>query len=525
VQLARAEILARQDTFYGRINGTVLQGSNDNTTWETISSPATGTLEWQTLSITNNTPYRYIRAYNGGNWYGNMNELKLYGVVASTNKIATASISSPQALRTRIVPGSTVKLNFTAKEAVNNVTATIQGVPATVTTTDNINFVATATLPQGTAPGQVKFEADYTTAAGKAGYPLTAASDGTVLYLVDEADVLRNLTTSTTLIDTTSNRSAASTATITGYLFDANADSGTDYRLGTGGAGGSITFDFNAGNQATLTGVELLARQDKYYTRAKYTVVQGSNDNANWTTLTTGAAATPEWQTFPVTGGVPYRYIRIWNATTWYGNLNEVRFHGTVHGVDTTAPVTTVTANPAAPQNGWYASDVTLAFSAADASPGSTTYYSVDGGAQQSGTSLVLSAKGMHNIAYWSVDQAGNAEAAHTLGVNIGPIDLGASVKMTQQGATLNRATGKYVGGVTVTNVGAATLSGPLQLELSGLTSGVTLDNASGSSGGYPYVTLTGGLAPGASVTVPLTFSNPARSVIGYTPLFFEGSL
>ena len=47
-------------------------------------------------------------------------------------------------------------------------------------------------------------------------------------------------------------------------------------------------------------------------------MVQGSNDNTNWTTLTTGAAATPEWQTFPVTGGVPYRYIRIWNGAAWY---------------------------------------------------------------------------------------------------------------------------------------------------------------------------------------------------------------
>jgi hypothetical protein len=96
---------------------------------------------------------------------------------------------------------------------------------------------------------------------------------------------------------------------------------------------------------------------------------------------------------------------------------------------------------------------------------------------------------------------------------------------MTQQGATLNRATGKYVGGLTVTNTSGAALSAPLQLKLGGLTNGVTLDNASGSSGGYPYVTLTGSLAAGASVTVPLTFSNPARSVIGYTPMFFEGSL
>ncbi|CAN7167903.1 discoidin domain-containing protein [Pseudoduganella sp. LjRoot289] len=606
VKLSKAEIIARQDTFYGRVGGAVIQGSNDNATWETITNAAVGTLEWQTLTSTSSTPYRYVRVWNGGNWYGNMNELKLYGVIESSNLMSTASISSSQALRTRIVPGNTVKLAFAAKEAVKNVTATIQGVPATVTTTDNVNFVATALLPQGTAPGQVKFEVKYDTAAGKTGYPLSAVSDGSVLYLVDEADVIKNVTGITTLIDTTAGRTAAQTTTIMNYLFDANAGTGTDIRLGTNGAGGSITFDFKAGNQATLTGVELLARQDSLYTRAKYTIVQGSNDNSNWTTLTTGAAATPEWQTFPVTGGVPYRYIKIWNATTWYGNINEVRFHGTVQGADTaapvttdnapkvpvnvdttvsfavadsssgvaatyykvnggaqqagnavalsaegtyalsywsvdkagnieqphganvtidkSAPVTTVTSNPAAPANGWYSSDVILSFAAADANSGATTYFKVDGGVQQGGGSVVLSGKGTHTVEYASVDQAGNAEAARTVAINIGPIDLSASVKFTQNGATLNRATGKYVGSVTVTNNTGSTLASPLQVKLGSLTGGVTLDNASGYTGGEPYVTLPSSLSPGASVNVQLTFSNPARTVIGYAPSLFKGN-
>ena len=56
----------------------------------------------------------------------------------------------------------------------------------------------------------------------------------------------------------------------------------------------------------------------------------GSNDNASWTKLTAPAAATVEWQTMPVSGGVPYRYIRIYNWNAWYGNLAEVRFHGVV---------------------------------------------------------------------------------------------------------------------------------------------------------------------------------------------------
>jgi hypothetical protein len=77
---------------------------------------------------------------------------------------------------------------------------------------------------------------------------------------------------------------------------------------------------------------------------------------------------------------------------------------------------------------------------------------------------------------------------------------------------------------VTVTNNSSSTLSSPMQVMLGNLTSGVTLDNASGNSGGAPYVTLAGSLSPGASVNIPLTFSNPGRSVIGYTPSLFMGN-
>jgi hypothetical protein len=192
--------------------------------------------------------------------------------------------------------------------------------------------------------------------------------------------------------------------------------------------------------------------------------------------------------------------------------------------IDKSAPVTSVTSNPAAPANGWYSSDVALGFNVTDANPGFTTWYRVDGGAQQTGNTVVLSAKGMHTVEYGSVDQAGNAEAAQSMAVNIGPIDLSGSAKFTQYSATLNRTTGKYVGSVTVTNSTASTLAGPLQLMLGSLPSGVTLDNASGISGGAPYVSLPASLSPGASISVPLTFSNPSRAVIGYTPMLFRGN-
>ncbi len=520
--ISKAEILARQDGFYTRIKGVVVQGSHDNVNYETISNAAGSTMDWQTLTVGAPQPYRYIRILNGNSWFGNMSELRLYGVAESVNKIATVSISSAQGLRNRIVPGSTVKLSFTAKEAVNNVIVTIQGQAATVSTADNISFTATATLPQGAATGAVKFSINYKLASGGDGYPNTATTDNTSLYLVDESDVIRNLPTIATLIDSTLNRPLATTVGQVNNLGDGNLGSISDFRIGStnSGVGSYITFDFKAGNQVNLSSVELAPRQDSNFGRIKGTVVQGSNDNTAWTTLTGAAGSTMDWQTLAVSSPVPYRYIRIINGGTWFGNMSEVRFHGSVHGADTTAPVTTVNAGAEPVVVG-----TSLTLSATDAGSGvSATYFTLDGGAQQAGSTVALNTTGTHTLVYWSVDWAGNVEQQHTLAVKVNPPIVSASVKMTQQGAILIRPTGKYVGAVIITNTSGAALAGPLQLKLAALTPGLTLDNASGIDDGAPYVTIAGGLAAGASTIVPLSFTNPAKSVVGYTPVLYQGT-
>ena len=102
--------------------------------------------------------------------------------------------------------------------------------------------------------------------------------------------------------------------------------------------------------------------------------------------------------------------------------------------------------------------------------------------------------------------------------------DVTASVDVAQSGLTINRATLKYTGKITFTNTGAAALAGPLRFVLQGLTDGVTLDGAAGTFNGAPYVTLPESLAPGASITVTTTFSNPSKKAIGYTPKLYSGT-
>lgn len=102
--------------------------------------------------------------------------------------------------------------------------------------------------------------------------------------------------------------------------------------------------------------------------------------------------------------------------------------------------------------------------------------------------------------------------------------DVTASSRIAVGGFSINRATGKYSGSVTITNTGAEALTGPLHFVLQGLPEGVTLDNRSGMQGGAPYLTLPQGIAPGASVTVSTTFSNAAKRSINYTPQLVSGS-
>jgi predicted extracellular nuclease len=110
--------------------------------------------------------------------------------------------------------------------------------------------------------------------------------------------------------------------------------------------------------------------------------------------------------------------------------------------------------------------------------------------------------------------------------LNIAPsfTDVTASVKVVQSGLLINRFTSKYSGTVAFTNTSGSALAGPLTFRLDGLTGGVTLDNASGNQNGAPYITLPGGLAAGASVTVTTTFSNPAKTSIVYTVKLLSGT-
>jgi hypothetical protein len=423
----------QSNIFADRLAGSAVFGSNDGDNWTKLTPGLTAfTQSFQTLRVDDalkNSQFRFIKIqlltpqpdvlHNTVQNLFEISEFRIYGQVHETgNKLASVSIGSDQALMNRIVVGNTAKITIVAKEAIQNVKVKIQGVDATVSTQDNINWTAVTTLNQGVATGSVKFAIDYQTNDGKNGDTAYFTTDDSKLFLADESDLIQNVPGITNLIDPSTSIGRPS-ATVTlqqvNYLFDGKANTNSDFRVGGNGAGGYITFDFKAENRVVLSQVEVLARQDQYYYRISGAVVQGSNDNTTWDTISPKAVSIRDWQVLSINSTKPYRYIRMYNSSAWFGNMAELRFHGIVKPADLTPPVTTDDA----PQ-GWVNQDTKVSFNATDVGYGvAATYFTADGGEKQTGNEVTLNTEGKHKITYWSVDLADNVEQPHTVTVNI----------------------------------------------------------------------------------------------------------
>lgn len=83
--------------------------------------------------------------------------------------------------------------------------------------------------------------------------------------------------------------------------------------------------------------------------------------------------------------------------------------------IDKTAPATTSNA-----PTSWSKEDVTINLTAADALSGVTkTFYSIDDSNYLEGTSFTITEEGTHKVCFYSIDAAGNVEAANTVYVKI----------------------------------------------------------------------------------------------------------
>ena len=94
--------------------------------------------------------------------------------------------------------------------------------------------------------------------------------------------------------------------------------------------------------------------------------------------------------------------------------------------VDATAPTTTRTTDGVPGENGWYTSGVTVHLQPQDNGSGAVaTYFRINGGAWQTGTQFPLAGDGAYDVAFYSVDAAGNTETPITGQVKIDTVAPG----------------------------------------------------------------------------------------------------
>ena len=104
------------------------------------------------------------------------------------------------------------------------------------------------------------------------------------------------------------------------------------------------------------------------------------------------------------------------------------------------------------------------------------------------------------------------------------PVEVTSRSRVNATALALNRATGRQIGTITVTNTGSTALTGPVYVFFSNLPAGVTLPDLP-QSGGIPYATinLSSGLAPGAtSVPTTISFANPTNARVSYTTKIYD---
>jgi len=136
-------------------------------------------------------------------------------------------------------------------------------------------------------------------------------------------------------------------------------------------------------------------------------------DGADWTT--------GDSMVVPATAGDGTHTV-LYRSTDAFGHVEAPK--SCVVKIDTTPPVT----HAAGISDEWSASDVSVAFTADDASAQTTTEYSIDGGAWTLGSDALVAAPadhsndGLHTVAYRSTDAAGNVEATRSDTVKIATV-------------------------------------------------------------------------------------------------------
>lgn len=324
--------------FPERIGGAALYGSNDRESWTRLTPGRTVAADdMQELKVSGElrqNQYRFLRLHMNDEPTSTMfelSELRIIGTRHEThNKLASVSVSSPQAVQGRVSTGDTVSVSFTSTEPITGVQVTIQGRQASVISPDQRTWTAFVAMDSTMAMGKIRFAIDYKTAAGISADTVMFTTDNSSLYYINRSGFLNVSKLATVTASSAGYGSGGLPADKVGsLLFDGNTATFGDLASGTDAY---YTVDFGEGASVRLKGVVLMPRTG-YAARMNGVVVKGSNDNAVWTDLTpaVSGAADNAWTYFSgeqIKDGSAYRYMRISNSGAWSGNIAEAELYG-----------------------------------------------------------------------------------------------------------------------------------------------------------------------------------------------------
>lgn len=328
--------------FGNRSQGANVYGSNDGQTWTVLTSRETTDTTAQNFAIETipviaelqGSTWRYLKvqvdhpgvptdpAYPG---ISSFSEVRIDGERHEmVDAIASASLTSTNAEPGTAVNGDTVTLTLVADEPLAEVTATIDGRPATVTSIDGLTWKAELVLPDDVAYGRaLAFAADYRTAAGDQGATVTETTDGSTLALwnthVSRLVVQREWVDASTVPWP----GTSGTPNDNGWrLFDGDVNTYADATT----ANGWVTVVPTDETTFMFDLVKLRPRSTQL-PRANGTVLQVSNDGGvTWQTIVTftGIIA-DQWYTFQLPADVHAQRLRVLDEHGGHLNLAEVQ--------------------------------------------------------------------------------------------------------------------------------------------------------------------------------------------------------
>lgn len=258
--------------------------------------------------------------------------------------------SSDQGVNGKVSVGDSIKLTIKAKEPIQEVTAKIQGIDATVTTADHINWTAMVITTGDVKTGDVALTLDYQKNDGTKGDTTYQTTDNSKLFLVDGAKFINvGMFATVTASDRQWPGNGLSMEQVGYLLFDGNPATYGDLNS----TNAYYTVDFGAGAAIKLNEVVLMPREAAP-ARMLGMVVQGSNDNVNWINLTKSvqssqAKAWTDLRDGQIINKEAYRYLRLYNSNSWSGNVAEVEFYGDY--ISTAANLASKITSIASPSN------------------------------------------------------------------------------------------------------------------------------------------------------------------------------